>query len=95
MVSTSTGSRGLVRRGCARRPRGRLIAWTVIFPIQTAVVHADQPDDISSLYFVFNAATFGLGIALNVAGSRFPARRSPDLVTMAGQPRGRSIRATP
>ncbi len=61
-----------------------LIAWTVIFPIQTAVVHADQPDDISSLYFLLNAAILGLGIGLNVAGSRFRARRSPDGVTMAG-----------
>ena len=53
-----------------------LIAWAVIFPIQTAVVHANQPDDISVVYFVLNAAILGLGIGLNAAGSRLRARRS-------------------
>jgi hypothetical protein len=26
-----------------------LVVWAVIFPIQTAVVHADNPDDIEPL----------------------------------------------
>jgi hypothetical protein len=61
------------------RVRGLLIylaLWAVIFPIQTAVVHAENPDDIEPLYFVFNALILAGGIGLNTYGARLRQRRS-------------------
>lgn len=52
-----------------------LVVWAVIFPIQTAVVHAENPDDIEPLYFVVNAVILVVGIALNTLGARLRARR--------------------
>jgi hypothetical protein len=52
-----------------------LVVWAVIFPIQTAVVHAENPDDIEPLYFVFNALILCLGIGLNTLGARLRERR--------------------
>jgi len=52
-----------------------LALWAVLFPIQTAVVHSADPDDIAPLYFVLNAVIAGLGIALNQAGHRWRLRR--------------------
>ncbi len=51
-----------------------LALWAVLFPIQTAVVHSADPDDIGPLYFVLNAVIAGLGIALNQAGHRWRLR---------------------
>jgi hypothetical protein len=50
-----------------------LIAWGVIFPIQTAVVLTDSGND--ALYWVFNALILGFGIALNQLGHRLRGRR--------------------
>jgi hypothetical protein len=52
-----------------------LVLWAVIFPIQTAVVHAANPDDIEPLYFVFNALILCGGIGLNTLGARLRERR--------------------
>jgi hypothetical protein len=52
-----------------------LALWAVLFPIQTAVVHSANPDDIELVYFVLNAVILGLGIALNQAGHRWRLRR--------------------
>lgn len=52
-----------------------LVLWAVIFPIQTAVVHADNPDDIVPLYFVLNALILCAGIGLNTLGARMRERR--------------------
>jgi hypothetical protein len=62
------------------RTRGRgiaiyLVVWAVIFPIQTAVVHAENPDDIEPLYFIFNALILAGGIGLNMLGARLRERR--------------------
>jgi peptidoglycan/LPS O-acetylase OafA/YrhL len=62
------------------RPRTRalvayLAIWAIIFPIQTVVVHSENPDDIQPLYFVFNALILGLGIGLNSLGARLRSRR--------------------
>jgi hypothetical protein len=62
------------------RTRGRGIAiylalWIVIFPIQTAVVHADNPDDIVPVYFIVNAVILAVGIGLNTLGARLRERR--------------------
>jgi hypothetical protein len=48
----------------------------VIFPIQTTVVHSENPDDIAVLYFVFNALILTGGIVLNTLGSWLRRRRA-------------------
>ena len=53
-----------------------LAVWAVIFPIQTIVVHAENPDDIVASYFVVNAAILALGIGLNRLGARLRERRT-------------------
>ena len=53
-----------------------LALWAVIFPIQTIVVHADNPDDIQALYFVFNAVILAGGVGLNTLGARLRVRRA-------------------
>jgi hypothetical protein len=53
-----------------------LALWAVIFPIQTAVVHAENPNDIEPLYFVFNALILAGGIGLNTLGARLRQRRA-------------------
>ena len=61
---TSTRRRGLVTY---------LIAWAVVFPIQSIVVVPDETSD--PLYWVFNALILGIGIGLNQVGSRTRERR--------------------
>jgi hypothetical protein len=61
-----------------RRVRGiaiYLVLWAVIFPIQTAVVHAENADDIEPMYFVVNAVILAGGIGLNTLGARLRERR--------------------
>lgn len=50
--------------------------WAVIFPIQTAVVHSENPDDIQFAYFAFNALILGLGVGLNFLGAHLRDRRA-------------------
>jgi peptidoglycan/LPS O-acetylase OafA/YrhL len=52
-----------------------LVLWAVIFPIQTAVVHAENADDIEPLYFIVNALILAVGIGLNTLGARLRGRR--------------------
>jgi hypothetical protein len=52
-----------------------LVLWAVIFPIQTAVVHAENADDIEPMYFVVNAVILAGGIGLNTLGARLRERR--------------------
>jgi hypothetical protein len=64
----------------ASRRRGLglyLAVWTVLFPIQTLVVHAEDPRDIGFAYIIVNALILALGIGLNQLGWRFRQRRSP------------------
>jgi hypothetical protein len=56
-----------------------LIAWAVIFPIQTIVVHSENADDIVALYFVLNACILAGGIVLNTLGARLRRRRARTL----------------
>jgi peptidoglycan/LPS O-acetylase OafA/YrhL len=51
-----------------------LIAWAVVFAIQSIVVVPDETGD--PLYWVFNALILGLGIGLSLAGSKVRERRS-------------------
>ena len=53
-----------------------LLAWAVILPIQTLVVHSANPDDIQALYFVLNGAILAGGIGLNELGARLRARHA-------------------
>jgi hypothetical protein len=52
-----------------------LVLWAVIFPIQTAVVHAENADDIEPMYFIVNAVILAGGIGLNTLGARLRERR--------------------
>ena len=61
------------------RPRGLvayLALWAVIFPVQTVVVNAENPDDIVPLYFVINGLILAGGIGLNTLGARLRERRA-------------------
>lgn len=63
---------------CRTRKQGLglyLVAWAVIFPIQTLVVHSTSPDDIEPLYFLLNAVILAGGIGLNTLGARLRRRR--------------------
>lgn len=62
----------LARRGLA----AYLIVWAAIFPVQTIVVHAENPDDIVPVYFVVNAIILAGGIGLNRLGARLRTRRA-------------------
>ena len=52
-----------------------LVLWAVIFPIQTAIVHAENADDIEPMYFIVNAVILAGGIGLNTLGARLRERR--------------------
>jgi hypothetical protein len=52
-----------------------LVAWAIVFPIQTLVVHAEDASDINGMYPVVNAVILAGGIALNRLGARLRARR--------------------
>jgi hypothetical protein len=52
-----------------------LVAWAVIFPIQTVIVHAENSGDINPAYFIVNAAILAGGIGLNKLGTRLRRRR--------------------
>jgi hypothetical protein len=52
-----------------------LVLWAVIFPVQTAVVHAENADNIEPSYFLVNALILAGGIGLNTLGARLRERR--------------------
>jgi hypothetical protein len=56
-----------------------LVAWAVIFPVQTVVVHSENAGDINWQYFVVNAAILAGGIALNRLGTRLRRRRMGEI----------------
>ena len=64
-----------------------LVAWAVVFPIQTVVVF-NSGDGNDTLYWVFNALILCGGIGLNQLGSRIRERRSSGTgeVASAGAP---------
>jgi hypothetical protein len=62
----------------ATRRRGvviYLVAWAVVFPIQTFVVFSIDDSDNDALYWVFNALILAGGLALNQVGSMLRKRR--------------------
>ena len=46
-----------------------------MLPIQTIVVHDENPDDINAAYAVVNALILAAGVALNRLGAAARARR--------------------
>jgi hypothetical protein len=52
-----------------------LVAWAIVFPIQTVVVFNSSGDGNDILYWVFNALILCLGIGLNQLGARLRERR--------------------
>jgi hypothetical protein len=52
-----------------------LVVWAVVLPIQTVVVHSENPDDINWQYPLVNAAILAGGVALNQLGAAVRARR--------------------
>jgi hypothetical protein len=62
----------------ATRRRGvgiYLVAWAVVFPIQTYVVFSSDDSGNDALYWVFNALILAGGLALNQLGSMLRRRR--------------------
>jgi len=53
-----------------------LMAWTIVFPIQSVVVHSENVDDINVMYFVVNALILSFGIVLNQLGVMVRRRRA-------------------
>jgi hypothetical protein len=52
-----------------------LLVWAIVLPIQTIVVHNENPDDINWQYPVVNAVILAGGVALNRFGASARARR--------------------
>jgi hypothetical protein len=53
-----------------------LVVWAIVLPIQTLVVHAENPDDINAAYPLVNALILAGGIGLNRLGARLGRRRT-------------------
>ena len=67
--------------------RNYLIAWAIVFPVQTLVVWNDATDGSTWPYFAVNAAILALGIGLNRLGHALGGKRSgagPDANERAG-----------
>jgi hypothetical protein len=52
-----------------------LLVWAIALPIQTIVVHNENPDDINAAYPVVNALILAGGVAVNRLGSAMGERR--------------------
>ena len=61
-----------------------LLVWAVVLPIQTIVVHSENPDDINAAYPVVNALILAGGVALNRLGAAMGERRRRRTSTAAG-----------
>jgi hypothetical protein len=66
---------------------GYLIAWAIVFPIQTVVVNSENPDDINWSYFALNGLILAAGIGLNRLGAA-RGRSSSLRASVAGRTRG-------
>ena len=53
-----------------------LVVWAAVLPIQTLVVHAENPDDINWSYPLVNALILGGGIAMTQVGAARRAARA-------------------
>jgi len=53
-----------------------LVVWALVLPIQTIVVHNENPDDINAAYPVVNALILAGGALLNRLGAVLRRRRT-------------------
>ena len=53
-----------------------LVVWAIVLPVQTIVVHSENPDDINAAYPVVNALILAGGVALNRLGALVRRRRT-------------------
>ena len=61
-----------------------LLVWAVVLPLQTIVVHSENPDDINAAYPLVNALILAGGVALNRLGAAMGERRRRRTSTAAG-----------
>ena len=61
-----------------------LLVWAVVLPVQTIVVHSENPDDINAAYPLVNALILAGGVALNRLGAAMGERRRRRTSTAAG-----------
>jgi hypothetical protein len=52
-----------------------LLAWAIVLPVQTIVVHNENPDDFNWAYPLVNAAILAAGLGLNRLGAVVRERR--------------------
>jgi hypothetical protein len=52
-----------------------LAAWAIVLPVQTILVHSENPDDLNWQYPVVQALILSLGLCLNRIGGAFRERR--------------------
>ena len=77
--SSSSPSCSPARSATSPRDRGLvlyLVIWALVLPIQTIVVHSENPDDINAAYPVVNALILAGGVALNRLGAAMRGRRT-------------------
>ena len=53
-----------------------LVVWALVLPVQTIVVHNENPDDINAAYPLVNAAILVGGVGLNRLGAAVRRRRT-------------------
>ena len=53
-----------------------LVIWAAVLPVQTIVVHSENPDDINASYPVVNALILAGGVGLNRLGAMLRRRRT-------------------
>ena len=61
-----------------------LLVWAVVLPVQTNVVHSENPDDINAAYPLVNVLILAGGVALNRLGAAMGERRRRRTSTAAG-----------
>jgi hypothetical protein len=54
-----------------------LVAWAIVLPIQTVVVHSENPDDLNWAYPLVNAVILAGGVGFNLFASGLRQRRRP------------------
>ena len=79
------GPVGYLVRPPARALLVYLAIWAVVFPVQTIVVHSENPADIEPLYFIVNALILCLGVGLCALGARLRRRGLDTATTPSGQ----------
>jgi hypothetical protein len=61
-----------------------LLVWAIVLPVQTIVIHSENPEDINAAYPLVNALILAAGVALNRLGAAMGERRRQRTSTAAG-----------